>query len=310
MFGGYALSPVLCSAILLLAGKRNIAGWRWIFLIEGLLTILVAGLMLLFLPGSPGNPYPLLFKNLSIFSENEMLILKNRLVDSEDVDEQLHPITKVDIKNTILEWRRYPHLIATSIVFATWSPLTTYTPTIIQLAGFTRVQANALTAIGGFLAVFVVFVFGVISDRTNARGLTVLVATFLYGVTLIILHEVLPQVDSHRWKVFGLWTLVNAFAVGYHPVQNTWLQLNCTTPQERSISIALWVMFAMIGLMAGSQLFRALDAPTYSKASLAMICMVFGGFVISLLQFLIYYVHNRRTDKRSSQGYEVAKFYL
>lgn len=310
MFGGYALSPILCSAILLLTGKRSIAGWRWIFLIEGLLTILVGLLMFLLLPGSPKHPYPLISKRLAFFSDKEAFILKNRLTGEERTDEQLHPITKTHLKETILQWRRYPHLFATAVVFATWSPLTTYTPTIMQTAGFNRVQANALTAVGGFLAVFVVFLFGVLSDRTNARGLTVLIATLLYGITIIILHEVLPRVNSDRWKVFGLWTLVNAFAVGYHPVQNTWLQLNCRSPQERSISIALWVMFAMIGLMVGSQLFRADDSPIYSKASLAMICMVFCGLLISSLQFFIYYIHNRRLERTSPEEPPNYRFFL
>lgn len=178
MFGGYAVSPVLCSAILLLDGKQNIVGWRWIFLLEGLLTVFVAGLMLLFLPGSPQHPYPLLFKNLTIFSKRDIYILTNRL--EEPAGTQLHPIEKTHLKKTLLNWRRYPHLFATSIVFGTWAPLTTYTPTILVKAGFTRIVANALTAVGGGLAVFVVFVFGFISDRTNKRGISVLSATALY----------------------------------------------------------------------------------------------------------------------------------
>jgi hypothetical protein len=35
-----------------------------------------------------------------------------------------------------------------------------------------------------------------------------------------------------------LWTAVNSFAVGYHPVHNTWVQLNCVDAGERSIAIA------------------------------------------------------------------------
>lgn len=301
MFGGYAVSPVLCSAILLLDGKQNIAGWRWIFLLEGLLTVLVAGLLLLFLPGSPQDPYPLIFKNLTIFTDRDIYILQNRLEESTNT--QLHPINKSHLKTTLLNWRRYPHLLATAIVFGTWAPLTTYTPTILVKAGFTRIEANALTAIGGGLAVFVVFLFGFISDRSNQRGITVIIATALYGLTLIVLRQVLPNVQSNKWKVFGLWTLVNAFAVGYHPVQNTWLQLNCHSPQERSISIALWVMFAMIGLMSGSQLFRGSDAPMYQRGTLAMIFMVFGGVVLSTLQLSIYLVYNKR-----SKGDSLYKF--
>lgn len=107
MFGGYALSPILCSAILMLAGKRNITEWRWIFLLEGLLTIVVGLLMFLFLPGSPMHPYPLLSKRLSFFSDREIFILKNRLTGEERTDEQLHPITKQQIKESVLQWRRY-----------------------------------------------------------------------------------------------------------------------------------------------------------------------------------------------------------
>jgi len=87
MFGSYALSPILCSAILLLAGKRNIAGWRWIFLLEGLLTILVGLLMLLLFPRSPIHPYPLISKKLSFFSGREVFILRNRLAGEDYTDE-------------------------------------------------------------------------------------------------------------------------------------------------------------------------------------------------------------------------------
>ncbi|CCH44309.1 putative membrane protein [Wickerhamomyces ciferrii] len=292
MFGGYAISPVLCSAILLLADKRNIAGWRWIFLLEGLLTLVVAFIMLLFLPGSPKNPYPLFTKKLSLFNERDIHILQNRL--DEKSSEQLNPIKLSHLKKTLLEWRRYPHLFATEIVFGTWAPLTTYTPTILFTSGFSRVSANALTAIGGGLALVVVFIFAYVNYVSRKRGITVLIATASYGIILIIHRQVLPQVSHDKWKVFGLWTLVNAFAVGYHPIQNTWLQLNCDSPQERSISIALWVMFAMIGLMSGSQLFRQDDKPLYQKGTLAMICMVFGGFLISLGQYLLYYHLNRK----------------
>ena len=64
-----------------------------------------------------------------------------------------------------------------------------------------------------------------------------------------------------RWSRWGLWTAVNAFAVGYHPVHNTWVQLNCQDERERSVAIAMWVMSAITGLMAGTQFYRAGDGP-------------------------------------------------
>lgn len=82
----------------------------------------------------------------------------------------------------------------------------------------------------------VVFIFAIISDRTNQRGMSVMVAQLCYLTVLIVARSIHGQIG--KWPNYVLWTAINAFAVGYHPVHNTWLQLNCREPEERSISIA------------------------------------------------------------------------
>lgn len=107
---------------------------------------------------------------------------------------------------------------------------------ISRSLGFDRISANALAAVGPFIALGVVFFFAYLSDRTNLRGGSVIAAQACYLVTLIVALCVQPQLG--KWSRWGLWTAVNAFAVGYHPVHNSWVQLNCQDPRERSISIA------------------------------------------------------------------------
>jgi hypothetical protein len=102
--------------------------------------------------------------------------------------------------------------------------------------GFDRTRANALAAVGAFIALAVVFLFAFISDRSNQRGASVIAAQTCYLITLIVAHQLEPHVG--KWSRWGLWTAVNSFAVGYHPIHNSWVQLNCTDPRERSISIA------------------------------------------------------------------------
>lgn len=102
--------------------------------------------------------------------------------------------------------------------------------------GFDRIAANALAAVGAFIALAVVFTFAYMSDCTNRRGATVIAAHTCYLVALIIARQVHPHVG--KWSRWGLWTAVNSFAVGYHPVHNTWVQLNCREAGERSIAIA------------------------------------------------------------------------
>ena len=75
---------------------------------------------------------------------------------------------------TVKRYRRWAFFVSTFAVFLTWSSLKTYTPSTIKTLGFTRVEANALASVGGFLALGVVFFFGWLSDKTNKRDLTVI----------------------------------------------------------------------------------------------------------------------------------------
>lgn len=316
MFGGNALSPILASGILQLEGVRGIAGWQWLFLLEGILTMAVGVLLLLFLPGSPDEPQPLVKSGLTAFTAKDLCILRERLEDDDSEKRsgaQGLAIPWKLVLQTVLHYKRWPSYLSTFCVFATWSPLTTYTPSIYLDLGFDRIAANALAAVGASLALAVVFVFARLSDRTNRRGQCVILAQICYLITLVVARQVQPS--SGRWSRWGLWTAVNAFAVGYHPIHNTCefeyrpqvrlsltdkyagVQLNCKYPGERSIAIAMWVMLATSGLMVGTQLFQGSDAPYYNNGLLYMSVLVTIGICLAVLQEAVYIVHNRRVEQ-------------
>lgn len=107
----------------------------WSSAVEGIFTIFV-GLMLLFvLPGSPETPRPLLSPGLVRFSDDQRGILQQRL-EMDDSEKRrgaqgMHIPLKL-VWKTVSHYRRWPHFVSTFAVFSTWSPLTTYTPSIIM----------------------------------------------------------------------------------------------------------------------------------------------------------------------------------
>ncbi|ELR02977.1 hypothetical protein VC83_03502 [Pseudogymnoascus destructans] len=303
MFGGNALSPLLASGILKLGGTHGRPGWQWIFLLEGIFTIAVGLLIGFLLPGSPERPRPLFFEGLVRISESDGALLQQRIaadLPNKSYESQHIRITPAKVWKTLSHWRRWPHLVSTSLVFSTWSSLTTYTPTIIMSLGFDRTSANALACIGPLIALGIVFLFARLSDYTNRRGLMVMIAISCYITTLIIARATQSHVG--KWSCWGLWTAVNAFSVGYHPVQNTWLQLNCHDPAERSISIALWVISAISGLMYGTQYFQEKDLPLYSRGLEIMIGVSVAGLVLAGVQVWIYTAYNRKTKELKEHG--------
>ncbi|CAI6323188.1 unnamed protein product [Periconia digitata] len=299
MFGGNAISPLLASGILKLGGRGGLRGWQWLFLLEGCFTMCVSIVLLLLLPGSPDQPRPLLSAGVIHFKPTDLTALRAR-IERDDPERRsgsqgLH-IPPSLVWRTITHYRRWPSFISTFAVFSTWSPLTTYTPSILVSLGFNRIQANALACVGGFIALGVVFFFGWLSDKSNKRGITVMIAQSCYLTILIVAYAVHPHVG--RWSRYALWTFVNAFAIGYHPVHNSWVQLNCKEPRERSVAIAMWVMSAISGLMVGTQYFRGDDAPFYQRGLMIMICMVSVGILFAGLQWWVYVQYNEKAERR------------
>ncbi|KAK7987472.1 hypothetical protein PG989_007787 [Apiospora arundinis] len=305
MFGGNAIAPILASGILKLDGVRGLKGWQWLFLIEGLFTLGIAVMMFLFLPKLPSTTTAKIggavesSSSATTSQEEISWTSSGSKSTARGTDAEMKDFNFGVVWKTITQYRRWLHFVASFCVFSTWSPLTTYTPSIIMSLGFDRITANALAAVGPFLALLVIFAMAVFSDRTNKRGLAVILAVCLYLIVLVVARAVQPH--AGKWSRWGLWTAVNALAVGYHPVHNTWLQLNCEDPRERSISVAMWVMASQGGLMAGTQYFRGGDGPYYNNGLCIMIAMVAVGLVLMIAQSIVYAAHNRRVAQHGNQ---------
>ncbi len=104
--------------------------------VEGLFTIVVSIVLLALLPGSPDIPRPIAGAGLVRFSAAEQEILRQRLErdDPEGKRPGVQGLT-IDwalVKKTVLHYQRWPTYVAAFAVFSTWSPLTTYTPSIIM----------------------------------------------------------------------------------------------------------------------------------------------------------------------------------
>jgi hypothetical protein len=198
--------------------------------VEGLFSIFVSIVLCLFLPACETIPPTSSCLPVGPTTTNDCP-QKDQLAGSDKAEIPLRLVW--DTLTTIEKW---PHFVATACVFSTWSPLTTYTPSIIMKLGFTRIQANSLAAIGSFSTLPVILLFAWLSDKTKKRGLTVMVAISVYLIGLVVLRTMEYRVG--KWARFGLWTMVNGLAVGYHPIHNAWIQINCRRPEERSISVA------------------------------------------------------------------------
>ncbi len=72
-----ASGGLLAYGILRMRGVGGLAGWQWLFILEGIVTVTAGIVFVCFFPGTPSNPVSLV--GLRFFSEREQMILRERV---------------------------------------------------------------------------------------------------------------------------------------------------------------------------------------------------------------------------------------
>ncbi|KAF3763952.1 MFS general substrate transporter [Cryphonectria parasitica EP155] len=290
-----ALTSLIGAGILTMGDRYGVAGWRWLFIVEGCITIGVGIIFFLFLPPRVGDGRPFIsFGRWSYFDQRESYILVRRVLldDPAKTTNHLH-ISAHDITTTLRKPRILMHMLITLTATIPVNAINTYGPSVIKSLGYTTVHANALASVGPFIAVVMVIVLGWLCDKTGRKGPFVLFA----AVWSTIAFSCLREGTAEDWST-GMKYAAVVFSMATNSVvhiQNVgWLSANCQSPQERSVAMAMIIMAANAAGIAGSQVFRTEDAPLYLHAFTACLALTGLSIVEIVLQSLWYFFSNKK----------------
>jgi MFS transporter, ACS family, tartrate transporter len=155
--------------------KSGLAGWQWMFLMEGLPAILLGGLTYIFLSDSP--------KAASWLSTDERSLLLEELQSEEESIEL--PAAKKGYA-----WLLNPNLWGFAMVFfgintCTYS-VSLWLPSALKaVSGFSNVVLGFLSAIPYLVASVLMVAIGTHSDRTLERRWHIAISAFVGGVALL-----------------------------------------------------------------------------------------------------------------------------
>jgi MFS family permease len=173
-----ASSGLIAYGILHMRGVAGLTGWQWLFIIEGMLTICVGVVFALMMPKAPGTPKNML--GYTFFTERETYILVNRVILDDPAKLVKNKYVKwEELRSAFSRWYIYPQLLISFCCIAVISPLGSYGPSIIAGYGYERLQANALSSIGGWIVLVLNLLAGWTADKTQRRGALVLAAVVL-----------------------------------------------------------------------------------------------------------------------------------
>ncbi|KAG4252881.1 hypothetical protein FPRO03_08330 [Fusarium proliferatum] len=277
---GGAFSGLLAFAIAKMDGMAGLEGWRWIFLIEGLFTVVVAIMCVFLLCDSPALSTRWL--DADEIRYLELRQLARRATVPMDYKENDHFNLRL-FKDILMDYKIW------LLFFANWSnAVPNYAmkftmPTILTGMGYTSSDAQLMTippyAIGAISA----YLFAIFADKYSWRAPFILGPQCCLVVAFIILFVKSSNIEDN---IAVCYFAVCLACFGMYPILpgvNAWNVANTPDPAKRSVNIGLLVCVGNIGGLIGSYIYLAREAPRYPTGYGTSLAFGLAGVVAVLL---------------------------
>lgn len=142
------IGSFLAYGILHLRGVNDWAGWRYLFLIEGTLTLVVGVISFFYLPPSPTQTKGWLRGKKGWFSEREEIIMVNRVLRDDPSKGDMNNRTAVgprDLWRSLCDYDNWGLYLIGLLAYVPMGPPTAYLTLTLQSLGFGTFNSNLLT---------------------------------------------------------------------------------------------------------------------------------------------------------------------
>ncbi|ORX89390.1 MFS general substrate transporter [Basidiobolus meristosporus CBS 931.73] len=279
-------SGILAYAISHMHNNLGLAAWQWIFLIEGIPSIVFGILTFFILPDFP--------ETVSWLTEEEREIAIKRL----EMEGTIASDTKFDRGQFLASFTDVNVLLYLVLYFTVLTPSVTLSmllPTIISSLGFTNVTAQLLSTPPYVVAFFSTIAITHHSDKIMQRGIYIMTCA-----TCCIVGFILLIVLNGAWVLYGCLVFIAICLYVCMPLCFAWISNNVRGSTKVATSTALVSAFGNIGGAVGGQFFRAEEAPRYQSSHIIFICLLALTVIISFTLRIRFKRENDRIARRAS----------
>ncbi|CAI7633735.1 unnamed protein product [Penicillium viridicatum] len=290
-----AFSGLLAAGISRMDGVGGYEGWRWIFILEGLLTVLLGVLCFFLLIDSPRLSTKWLDPD-----EIRFLELQHFIKDGGRFKEEQKKTSWKDMRAVMLNWRMY--LLAYILLCqSACSYGTKFTlPTITKGMGFENTNAQLMTVPPYVAGAISAVVFSTLSDRFYWRMPFVVAPVMLIVIGYSIIMGLNGNLEGANIGP-GFFAIILTCMGIYptHPATTSWTMNNLAPSNRRAIGSAFNICIGNIGGIIGSYMYLDHEDPTYPTGF--GLSLAFGGtaLVAALILELSFFWGNKRKAKLS-----------
>jgi len=308
-----AFGGLLASAILDMDGIGNLAGWKWIFVLEGLATVVSSAFALIFLPSSIAEAKFLTveerefalrrFHRAGSAPEKPPSVPEKRddsMIESASPSGDMDPTRLMEEK---LEWRE---VVRGLTDFQTWVTgiaymglivslysFSLFLPTIVTGLGFEGKSAQLHTVPPYVPATVLTVVVAFLSDRLKWRGPFILIC-----LPFAIAGYILVIAASNNSQRYGAVFLIAAGIYPSAPAILSILPNNGSGYYKRATTTAFQLAIANAGGFVATNIYTADQAPTYIKGH----SIVLGFLILAWILIAVNVWYCIRENKARAEG--------
>ncbi|KIM97256.1 hypothetical protein OIDMADRAFT_147763 [Oidiodendron maius Zn] len=297
-----AFSGLLAYLIVKMNGVGGYAGWRWIFILEGLLTVVVAIAALFLLYDFP--------ETASFLTPEERAWAVHRLKyqGSSRVGRMIAENNKFrwrDVVNAVTDWQLYLGVLMYWGIVCPLYGISLFLPTIIDELGYTAAIAQLLTVPIYITAAALTLVVCYFSDKAAKAGKSRSPYIF-FPMCAILIGFIMAIAGSAAGNVPGVvYAGVFIATCGIYPAfpgNITWLSNNLAGSYKRAAGMAFHIGVGNLGGAMASNFYRQVDAPKFLLGhGLEIMFCVIG--MIALVALRISYMRiNKTRDMAEDDG--------
>ncbi|KAF7301592.1 hypothetical protein MIND_00724700 [Mycena indigotica] len=290
-----AVSGLMASGLLRLRGRAGLEGWKWLFIVDGIITLVVAVGIWFYLPRNVTKTTGGLRGFKPWFSERQLQIAVTRVIrDDQSKREYEKRATKRDFWDAAKDLGLWGHMLITNVTLTPTNPLGTYLPTVIKSFHFNVFVSNALTAPPYVLQCIIMILVIRHSDKVRERGFHGAFGSFWQCIGWVILRA-MPDSAPRGVKYFG--AIIVASWPYNHPLNIGWMSENTGSIGKRTVASGAVIFAANIYGVWASQIYQASDAPFFKRGNSANIAIA-GFTTIMWIVQKYYYKHLNRKRER------------
>ena len=278
-------------------GVAGWAGWRWLFLIEGAITLIV-GLSSFFMMPASAVQTKAWYRPKGWFTDREVKIVVNRILRDDPSKGDMHnrqAITPRRLWNAARDYDLWPLYAIGLVAYIPQAPTGTYITLTLRSLGFSTFNTNLLTIPYSVFHIITLLLITQLSERTNERTLVAMLQP-LWTLPCIIALRFWPGALKEAWGTYALVTVLLSYPY-CHAILVGWTSKNSNNVGTRSVSAAFYNMAVQLGNICSNFIYRQDDKPLYHRGNRNLLIINFLSIAVFLFTKAYYVYRNKQRDR-------------